>query len=72
MGEKSTSDGGDTGPKGGSVCRKYEEMRLQRGQLFMDAEDLGQNIIIAHNSEGPIVFLAVHLNCPHNPMVVLK
>ena len=54
------------------MCRKYEEMRLQRGQLFMDAEDLGQSIIIAHSSEGPIVFLAVHLNYPHNPMVLLK
>ena len=40
-GEKSWSDGGDTGPKRGSVCRKDEEMRLQRGQIFMDAEVLG-------------------------------
>ena len=39
-GEKSWSDGGDTGPKRGSVCRKDEEMRLQRGQIFMDAEGL--------------------------------
>lgn len=36
----------------------------------MDAEDLGQNIIIANGSEGPIIYLAVHLNYPQDPIML--
>ena len=45
-------------------------MRLQRGQIFMDAEGLEQNIIIIKGSEGPIIYLAVHLNYPQDPMML--
>lgn len=64
--EKSWSEGGDT------VCRKYGEMSMQRGHIFMDTEGLEQAIITANNSEGPIIYLAAHPNYPHNPMMLLK
>lgn len=34
----------------------------------MDTEYLGQSIIIANNFEGLIIYLAIRLNYPHNPV----
>lgn len=34
----------------------------------MDAEGLEQNIV--KGSEGPIIYLAVHLNYPQDPMML--